>query len=311
LEHQWIIDQDDLDAYICKVRKKLSACTSVLAWIDIWNRIVCQMVTPLFGPVANCMGKQHLNEVLAAIKKIHAELFTGDNGTGSSLTDQVKLMLNKIPGCPDISDAFIYLPQSFGGLGVQNPYTVLSLASEVSENPAAAMQEYLKEDLKAYKKAKEKFEVMTEPARARKLEGIYADKEKIAAAFPDGDTESFMSFEDWTKFRETSPTSQGAKLYDVYFDLLRVPEIDIEGTKYVIDEVRRVKRLQGITGSFWNMECGDRWAVQLYADECLERYGGMCLVEKDWLPLEALKVMRGDDDDDSSGVYSGSSVSDD
>ncbi|KAF2493345.1 hypothetical protein BU16DRAFT_528655 [Lophium mytilinum] len=303
---KWEIDEVQLDAYIRHVRSDLAACTSILSWIDTYNRLVSYYIDSLFGPPAHCFGKEHRDSLLSAIQKINAALFTGKDGTASNPADHVKQMLAKIPDCPEITDAFIYLPQSFGGLDLQNPYTILSLASEVKKDPAEVMQEYLKDDRKAYEKAKQRFEALNEVARKNRADGIWHDKEKFAAAFPDGDTTSFMSYEVWTKYRETAPMpSPCGNLFEAYSELQRVPEADIEATSQVSEEVRRLKRAQGTSGSFWDLDAGEKWAVQLYADECFERYGGLCLVEKDWLPLQALRMMRGnDDDDDTNSVVS-------
>jgi len=301
---KWQLDDTKIDTYIRLVRTQLAACTGTLSWIETWNTLVCDLSDAIFGAPVLSLGKDHLDDVLAAYHKIHAALFTGKNGAASSLTEHIKQMLHKIPDCPDISDAFIYLPQSFGGLGVKNPYVDLTLASELPQDPSEKLQTYLKEDRAAYEKAKDRFEALTEAARARKLDVIYPSKEKIAAAFPDGDTTTFMPYEEWAKWRESHPMG-GPSLYDVYLDLMRVPDADIEGTRPVTEEVRRVRRVQGAGGSFWSLEMSERWAIQLYAEECFEQFGGLCLVEKDWLPLQALKMMRGEDaDDDDVSIIS-------
>jgi hypothetical protein len=52
----------------------------------------------------------------------------------------------------------------------------------------------------------------------------------------------------------------------------------------------------------------ERWVLQMYEEECFERYGGMEIWDGDAVPLELLKVVRGEDwegeDDDDEGSVS-------
>ncbi|KAF2812542.1 uncharacterized protein BDZ99DRAFT_461212 [Mytilinidion resinicola] len=62
----WKIDESRLDAYIRLVRSDLASCTSVLSWIDTYNRLVYYNIDALFGPPAHCFGKEHLDDLLCS-----------------------------------------------------------------------------------------------------------------------------------------------------------------------------------------------------------------------------------------------------
>jgi len=186
---------------------------------------------------------------------------------------------------------------------VLNPFTTLSLSHNVFEKPEKVMQDFLKEERDAYNKAKERFESLGQQGRLRKLEVIYPDKDKITNIFTDGDTDTFMSFEEYTRWRESAANTVG--LYDAYKDLCRVPEDDVETSREVDSELIRLNKTQG-GFSYWQLSSEERWVVQLYSEELFERYGGLSLVDKNWLPLRALKMLRGeeDEDDDDVSIYS-------
>lgn len=301
---KWVIDQSKVDTHIRQLRKQLSSCTSILSWIHAWNTSAGHFAGHLFGEPANCLGKEHLDSLFAVYEKIERSIFGDSNGIASSLTDHIKHLLATRFGASSVPDAFIFMPEQFGGLGVLNPFTTLSLSHNVFEKPAKAMQDFLKEERDAYNKAKERFESLGQQGRLRKLEVIYPDKDKIANIFTDGDTDTFMSFEEYTRWRESAANT--VCLYETYKTLYRVPEDDVETSREVNSELRRLNRTQGGFG-YWQLSSEERWVVQLYSEELFERYGGLSLVDKNWLPLRALKMLRGeedDEDDDDVSVYS-------
>ncbi|OCK90807.1 uncharacterized protein K441DRAFT_577843 [Cenococcum geophilum 1.58] len=301
---KWVIDQSKVDTHIRHLRKQLSSCTSILSWIHAWNTSAGHFAGHLFGEPANCLGKEHLDSLFAVYEKIERSIFGDSNGIASSLTDHIKHLLVTRFGATSVPDAFIFMPEQFGGLGVLNPFTTLSLSHNVFEKPEKVMQDFLKEERAAYDKAKERFEILGQQGRLRKLEVIYPDKDKIASIFTDGDTDTFMSFEEYTRWRESAANT--VCLYEAYKDLYRVPEDDVETSREVNSELRRLHRTQG-GFCYWQLSSEERWVVQLYSEELFERYGGLSLVDKNWLPLRALKMLRGeedDDEDDDVSVYS-------
>lgn len=301
---KWVIDQSKVDTHIRQLRKQLSPCTSILSWIHTWNTSVGQFASHLFGQPANCLGKEHLDSLLAVYGRIERSIFGSSNDTVDNLTSYIKNLLTTRFGACDVPDAFIFMPEKFGGLGVLNPFTTLALSHNVSEKPEKAMQDFLKEEREAYDKAKERFDSLDHQGRLRKLEAIYLDKDTARTMFTDGDIDTFMSFEEFTRWRESTPHL--VCLYNVYDDLNMVPEDDAEPSREVNSDLRRLNRIQAGFG-YWQLSSEDRWVVQLYSEELFERYGGLSLVDKNWLPLQALKILRGeqdDDDDDNVSIYS-------
>ncbi|OCK81191.1 hypothetical protein K432DRAFT_442566 [Lepidopterella palustris CBS 459.81] len=297
---KWTIDSAKVDSYVRTLRRQLSSCTSILSWIHTWNAYIGYFAGSLFGSPANCLGKEHLDALIATMTKIHTSIFTCDNGVTTDLTAHLKHLFsthfNISP--EELPDAFLYMPECFGGLGVQNPFITLSLARSVAKDPSSIMAKYLKEERTAYEKAKEKFEALDTAARNRKLEAIYPNKERIAAAFPfDEDKTTFMSYEDYTKWRES--VAHVPSLHSAYADLMRVTEDEIEPSREVEDEVRRLNHVQSGDFYLWRMTSEERWVVQLYSEELFERFGGLSLSDRNWVPKEALRVLRGQDPEES------------
>jgi hypothetical protein len=49
-------------------------------------------------------------------------LFDGKDGNGKKLTEHIKGLITRKFNVTDIPDAFIFMPEQLGGLGVKNPF---------------------------------------------------------------------------------------------------------------------------------------------------------------------------------------------
>jgi hypothetical protein len=78
---------------------------------------------------------------------------------GSNVCKHLKDMIADRFGTTDVPDAFIFLPETFGGLGVRNPFIGPFLVREnVSSGPKAKMKEFFKKEEEIYVEAKRRFE---------------------------------------------------------------------------------------------------------------------------------------------------------
>ncbi|CAO2655667.1 Nn.00g044700.m01.CDS01 [Neocucurbitaria sp. VM-36] len=320
------IDHPTVIAYAHRVKKELDACTTVLDWVRVWNRTVGTYASHLFGPLATVFGKAHLENVKGIYNIMYKIIFNGGN-----LTTHVKTLLNThikraVSDLPFALEALIYLPQAYGGLGVKNPFVALNLARNMSEDSPWGLENYFKMEETYYTQAAETYALCTPEQRQEKIEDMFADnKDQLHAALgPDRDLTTFMTREELTVHRERVPypslssppfphpfkTASTPCLTDVYRDLLYEPNDSLGWSDRVCDDIRR---LAG-TGDMkpWRKLSGeDKWMLQLYGDECFERYGTLEIWWGEGVPIEVYKAVRGhvwsdgddDDDDESSYLY--------
>jgi hypothetical protein len=318
------IEIPKVSSYAHSVKKQLDACTTVLDWVRIWNGTVGTYASHLFGPLANVFGKPFLDTVKEAYKSVF-EIVLG----GADLTSYVKQLLTthmerfQAPA-PHSLEAFMYLPQAYGGLGVKNPLITISLAHNLSATPEAKIEEYMLAEEQYYKRAADNYALLTPNAHASKIEALFAnDKSRIDAALgEDRDLTVFMTMEELTAHREhiayphlfcaTYPIllmpMTIPQLGELYTDMLREPKDDIGCSDKVSDEVLRLSH-RGDMKSWSSLSGEDKWVLQLYGNECFEGYGGLEIWCSESVPQEALKVVRGGswDEGDSDD---GSSISD-
>jgi hypothetical protein len=315
-----VIEEYKVTSYARGIKKQLDACTTVLDWVRVWNGTVGTYAAHLFGPLADVLGKAHLVAVKRAYNLIFGIVFEGSN-----LTSYVKQLLKThlqtpLDDPPCSLEAFIYLPQAYGGLGVKNPFITISLARNLCDKPDAKIAEYLSNEEKYYKRAAENYALLSPEAYPSKIEALFAnEKPRVDAALGEGrDLTVFMTKEELTVHRERavyphlSPPPYPASympmivpdLTKLYADLLSEPKDDISCSDKIGDDVRRLSDKDDMK-SWARLSGEDKWVLQLYGDECLERYGGLEIWCGEVVPQEVLKVVRGalwDESDDGSSV---------
>jgi hypothetical protein len=295
----------------------------VLDWVRIWNSTVGTYAAHLFGPLANVFGKAHHEEVKNAYTVIYEVVFDG-----GGLTDHVERLLatHMHPSLTDPSfsiDALIYLPQAYGGLGVKNPFIALSLAQPLPADPDADLKAYIEAEDLYYQRAAENYALFDADAYKRKLESVFNnDKASIDAALgPGRDLTVFMTKEELTAGREKTtypnllahlgPTfvysfmatpDKLPSLDLVYHGMLSEPKDAMPRSDKIRNEVRNLQG-KGDMKSWRDLSDEDKWVLQLYGDECFEKFGGLEIWCGEHVPQEVLKLVRGaawEDDDDSS-----------
>jgi hypothetical protein len=316
------IDSRKVVAYAHRVKKQLQTCKSVFDWVRVWNSTAGTYAAHLFGPLAEVFGKAHHENVKKAYDLIYDIIFDG-----GSLTTHVEQILapHLKPGLVDHTfsiEALIYLPQEYGGLGVKNPFIAISLAKTYNEDPNNEIIGYLNEEDLYYKRASDSYAQLDAEAHARKLELIFNnDKVRIDAALgPERDLNVFMTKEELIANREglmypILPSAPGAPpfypcfrptLDTVYNNLLREPSESFARSEKIRDEVSRLED-KGDMKSWRSLSDEDKWVLQLYGDECFEKFGGLEIWCGECVPQEVLKLVRGaawDEADDSSSCSS-------
>ncbi|KAF1931360.1 uncharacterized protein M421DRAFT_418000 [Didymella exigua CBS 183.55] len=309
------INQSAVENYALRIKKQLAAQTNVYDWVRIWNSTVGTYAAHLFGPLIDLFGKDHLCLVKAAYHKIFGIVFE----SGTDLTDHVRRMLCTRSDfartiLPLTLEAIIYLPQSFGGLGVQNPLIPLNLARNVHAEPDAAIKKYLDVEAKYHDAALRNWSTLTPDNITKKHAAVFAGSNDHAIASSRGADSSpiaFMTKEALTRHREYTlfphlpytllheydqlftrfplQNPQIPHLLGLYQALLNEPTDNVIASERIRDEAREY----GLCKRWEELSKEDQWVLTMYGDECLERFGGLDVWCERYVPMIAMAMVRG------------------
>lgn len=127
-----------------ELRKHLSNCDSILAWIQVYNTFVVRYMTSMFGKAGNAFGRVHLDSALSTLKRVYQSLFANEKPhlrlKGGSTEGYLKSALQELLKLDDIPDGYLYFPTILGGLDLRNPFLPLVQArDEVMKHPTEIM----------------------------------------------------------------------------------------------------------------------------------------------------------------------------
>jgi hypothetical protein len=195
-------------------------------------------------------------------------------------------MIQERFGVRDLPDSFIYLPEQLGGLGLRNPFVGLFLVrNKITETPEKLIDEYFKDERDKYLQAKKNFEALGETLLRRRLRYIYPEKELTQQrAISESDLTTFFSLEEFSRFRER----QSHGFFMTFQKLVTVPETDEIALSKEVESGLREFLADSV-----RLDSEKKWFLQLYARELLEDFGGLSLVDKQFLPVGVLAMMRG------------------
>jgi hypothetical protein len=281
---RFLVDQQEVDKHIEELRIQLSACRSVLDYIQAWNIYGNRFFSNNFGRPANCYGRAHLNSMLATFRRIQEKLFPDHSG---GVGEHLKLTIASRFGlsASEIPDGYLYWPSSLGGLALQNPFIMPLLSRRaVAEDPEKLMDEFLKEEKFEYVRARSRFEESTSDAGRDDSSSAsgYGTSWRDAAEFKDLQKEPFMSLEEFTRYRERTSTILG----QTYKQLMMVPE----GSAVAPGGEAKA----ALTRDNKWQELGDyeKRVVQLYHKEMTSQFGGLNVVDQGLLPTGLITMLR-------------------
>jgi hypothetical protein len=188
-----------------------------------------------------------------------------------------------------LPDSFVYLPEHLGGLGLRNPFVGLFLVRNIlTKNPEDHVREYLEEERDQYLSKKKDFEKIPESGRKARLNYIYPDEEiRRKGAIRETEYDVYPSLDEFSRFREH---------WSWYFHRMFVHLTSCPGTEEIALS-KPVKRsldefLSGSDADAASVDAEKKWFIELYSKELLENYGGVTLVDKQFLPVGVLSMMR-------------------
>lgn len=284
---QWIIDDAQVDKHIAELRLQLSACKSVLGWVQAWNSYVSRFLSNNFGEPSNALGRHHVTMVIETFKKIQASLFSSSQATGGfsgNVSETVKSMIASRFESASLPDGLLYLPLENGGLGLRNPFIPLLLIHDI--DVADQSNKTLREKTQESRWANPVERIQASRAEDERLynQRVREYEENSYTKSRESYDEDFMSLEEFMAHREDTSMF----LCSAYADLLRYPESKvIKLTPKRNDESLSVGWQSGRgQGSY------EKWILELYGDEIVRDYGRLDFAEKKLLPLGLATMLR-------------------
>ncbi len=282
------IDQTMIDAHIDELRQQMqSKQKSIFSWIQAWNTYATTFFTANFGKSANCFGRLHVDQILSAHERIHRTLFPEDG----SVVAYLKRLLKQRFSVENVPDGFLLFPVELGGLGLRSPFVgPLQIRDSVIENPVNLLDEFERAERNHYRLMKENFE-----------KEEFDEEELYWLDDPDWEAaegkDTFMSFQEYTKYREELEYHFTNSLHNVFQTLLVKPqEQAIEASSKVLNAVGALMHstttLRGITANWYQMEPYWKWVTQLYGPEMIDKFGGLNVVEPGLLPVGMVSIFQ-------------------
>lgn len=307
------IDDAMVDHHIQELQFQLRSpknARSVFAFIQTWNTYITTFFSSNFGKPANCFGREHVDQMLAAHGRIQREVVSQLGGgneeesDSASVVDHIKQTLTARFGVSNIPDGFLFFPVELGGLQLQSPFIPLLLIRDnVLESPAKLTEQVNETELEAYEKAKKSF-----------LDGTVdrdGNDEPDWVPERESDRKNFMSFAEFVRYREEFQLCHewhdpGAGEASYTLDGMFEAMMEFPDKKGVgLDESRieaALKRLdadhhasgsesgEALIGA--RMDLYWSWITMMYGPEVVERFGGLNIVDRGLLPMGMVSLLR-------------------
>jgi hypothetical protein len=266
---RFVIDQTMVDKHIQELQLQLQDKKSIFSWIQAWNTYAGRFFTSNFGKPANCFGRQHVDSMLESLGRIQRKIFSD-----TSVVEYLKNTIQERFCVSDIPDGYLYFPTSLGGLDLHNPFIgLVQLRDSVYEQPSKALDDFLQAEIDAYRVAKLAFE-----------NGQVFRYHNQDPNFVPENRHEFMSFEEFTRYREEYSCDWNDSLYEVFNDLLRQPSAETVDMNQ--SESIALNAHPNMRDGYW------RWVAQLYGPDMTERFGGLNIVDAGLLPMGMVNLFR-------------------
>ena len=304
----WVIDQDLVDAHVNQLCKQLAECSSIFAWIQTYNSCIGRFFQNTFGQPANCFGTKHVDAILETHRRIQTALFndSDSNFKARTVVGHLKSVISERFGVSNVADAFLYYPQELGGLGLRNPFIqFLVIRDQVLKGPMDRMRKFFEDEKHSYASEKKAFDRLSHRDRRKRLETIigkessYAivnastssatpKKSKATASWNGPVGDDFFSIEEYREYR----TLMSVDLRNAYDELMRVPhQVDISPTSSVLQQLK-LGHYDNLAGNWNDLSSDNKWLLQQYGEEVIQRFGGLNLVDKTLLPMGVIDLLR-------------------
>jgi len=270
-QSRFVIDQPDVDAHIVELRRQLSATKSVFGWVNAYNKYMAFFVRNFGGRPAKCFGRVHVDDMIDTLAKIQKELFPLDQGEGGAI-GHLRSMIRERFGVSDLPQGYFYFPISSGGLELRNPMIELfAMRDSVPLDPDATFIIQVDKDYDTYRLLKDSWE-QSDSNSYRYLSSV----------------KDFFPFAEYVRHRETHFSSWMRS----YMDLLEVDKpINVSPSPAV--EAALKNAWPGDDQRWYGtMDYYQKWIIGLYADEVVERFGSLEVVDPTLIPVGMVQLFR-------------------
>lgn len=285
------IDQEMVDQHIKELQRQLDDKQgSIFGWIQAWNSYASTFFTYNFGMPANCFGQRHVAMMLQAHERIQRKIFSLDPEGGKGDSSVITYLRDTIQsrfGTENLPDGYFFLPIDLGGLELSSPFiNLVALRDSIVSNPDSLLDDFFEAEKSAYNSLKRRYDEK--------------DKDRLAhqrRCRPD-DIDTFMSFEEYTRHRESLDYGFQHQLVWVYDQLLKRPQQkeihqDISGPVTLgLAQLSGQLGLSGIRSEWQMMSSYWKWLAQLYGPEIVDRFGGFNIVDPGLLPIGLVSQFR-------------------
>ncbi|KAK6087808.1 hypothetical protein SCUP234_01447 [Seiridium cupressi] len=215
--------------------------------VQTWNSCIGQFFSHTFGEPAFCLGPKHLDSILETYEHMQTVLFSNaaestkgdhlgsDTAEPGNVVQYLKARIEERFGVSDIPNAFIFLPEQLGGLGVRNPFIpMLVLRESLCEphnSPQDIIEAWLIDEKETYLELKKSFyELPTVEDRLRRCRAppfttaLKVYKQGKASAhgnLSQEELETFFSYEEYFSTREDTSRS----MLKTYQKLIATPSL--------------------------------------------------------------------------------------
>lgn len=284
------IDADMVEKHIEELRKQLKDKEkSIFSWVQAYSTYATVFFTSNFGKSANCFGREHLDSMLSTHEHIQKTLFSKTkDGKVLSVVDWLKGEIEKRFGAKDIPDGYFFFPTSLGGLEVKNPFIgLLHLRDSVVKDPAALLDSFIESEKEEYERVKKSY-LQRQPWQYSQRNNEYRPEKP----------EEFMSYKEYSKFREELSYGFPNELVQVYDKLLRRPTeepLDGDQNPQIQEALNGVVSGPGqptTLANWYSMEPYWKWVAMLYGPEMIEKFKTFTVVDAGLLPMGMVSLFR-------------------
>ena len=162
------------------------------------------------------------------------------------------------------------------------------------DRPAKLLDDFEEAEREAYRTAKANFE----SGKSQKLHQRQYQRFDDAAGYRPRDADTFMSFDEYARYREQLHYGFNNELVDVFTKLLEQPEQEIlpidanGGVAAALQALAHRPNLRGITDNWCGMKPYWKWVAMLYGPEIVEKFGGLTVVDPGLLPMGMVSLFR-------------------
>ncbi|KAL4986391.1 hypothetical protein BDW68DRAFT_178806 [Aspergillus falconensis] len=254
-----------VDEHITELRRQLSACKSIFAWIQAWNGYFGRFFVNNFAKPAVCFGREHSDMAISALSHIEHAIFPKCDGGG--VTNSLRKTIAERFNFHDIPDGLFYLPIELGGLNFFDPYVpLLAMRKDIKQTPHHRIQKVFLDEEAAYHSAKKEFE-KTGPQDPRAL----MEYMKYAECF-------------------------SRPLLRAYQDLIRIPDqisVDLTPAMRGTLTLSATKTSANtISGNWPSMSPYWKWTAELYPAGMVKRYGNLAAMNREFMPVGVVESMK-------------------